>query len=423
MQPPRGTRDLFGTELKSIRHVTEVMRKVFEKYGFNEVETPIFEDVELFTKKSGSSVVGQLYVFKDKSGRELALRPELTAPVVRLYIHSLKNLPKPLKLFYFGPCFRYEEPQANRWRQFTQSGVEIIGSKSPEADAEVLALSCEIMESLGIKFRARVGNVMILRELLSGCGVDETLQDPILRAIDSGDGERIRRELTEAGVEGKNADLVLRISSIGGKRDVLRSAVSALRDHPGALKAIEDLTDIIDRFERLSPQDIEVDLGIARGLDYYTGFVFEMYSGGIQLAGGGRYDDLVSTLGGPDTPAVGAGFGVDRTAKIYIDSGGAAPPEAPGVLVLSADEESLERVLRIASDLRRAGIRTVTDLMGRKLAKAMSYANSAGYDWVIIAGRKELSEDRVSLKNMKTGKQTAVSISRLQAVISETQNL
>ena len=153
MQQPRGTRDLFGEELERIRYVQQTVSRAFRRYGYREVETPTFENLELFTKKSGTNVMDQIYNFKDKSGRELALRPELTAPVVRLYNTQLKSYPKPLKLYYFGMCFRYERPQIERgrYRQFLQAGCELIGTEKPEADAEVAAITSDIAKNLGLK--------------------------------------------------------------------------------------------------------------------------------------------------------------------------------------------------------------------------------------------------------------------------------
>ena len=417
MQTPRGTRDLFGEELASIRHVMDVMRKMFETYGYEEVETPIFEHLDLFTKKSGSSIVRQLYTFRDKSGRELALRPELTAPVVRLYIQRLRSSPKPLKLFYFGPCFRYEEPQAKRWRQFTQAGVEIIGSSRPEADAEVVALSCDIMRALGIGFRVRVGNVRILREVLSSAGIKNERQDPVLRAIDSGDEKRVEQELRAAGGNEDNVKEVLAISKIRGGTKAIERA-GEIVESPGGRAALDYLVSVIERLRDFKVEELEVDLGIARGLDYYTGFVFEIYSGGVQLAGGGRYDDLVETLGGDPTPAVGAGFGIERIAGELGDTPARAP--AP-VVVAPAAEDCLPEALRIATMLRRNGIRATPELGGRKLGKALAYAGSIGSELVVIVGRKEIERGEATLRDMRTGEQRSVRIEELPEEISRHQ--
>jgi len=417
MQTPRGTRDLFGQEIRSMRRVMQVMRNIFEKYGYEEVETPAFEHVELFTKKSGSSIVAQLYTFKDKAGRELALRPELTAPVVRLYIQRLRSAPKPLKLYYFGGCFRYEEPQANRWRQFTQAGVEIIGSGRPEADAEVISLSCEVMRFLGIDFTLRLGNVRVLREVLLEGGIDEDSQDPILRAIDSGEKERVKNELEAARVDKKSANTLLKVSSIRGEPDQMERARVLLKEHPRAAKALEDLAQVMRCLEDYGERNFEVDLGIARGLEYYTNVVFEIYSGGVQLAGGGRYDDLIETLGGEPTPAVGAGFGVERIARVYLQKPGAlSPPSAP-VVVIPADEECFSCALRLASELRSAGIRTTPELMGRKLTKALAYAGSIGSPYVVIVGKREIERGEATLRDMRTGEQRSLKVDELKKIL------
>ncbi|MEM2874791.1 MAG: histidine--tRNA ligase [Candidatus Hadarchaeales archaeon] len=414
MQTPRGTRDLFGQDILAVRRTMEAMRTVFERYGYEEVETPVFEHVELFTKKSGSSIVKQLYTFVDKSGREMALRPELTAPVVRLYIQKLRSAPKPLKLFYFGSCFRYEEPQANRWRQFTQAGVEIIGSRRPEADAEVAALACEAIRSLGIKFKIALGNVKVLREVLEGAGITGDSQDPVLRAVDSGERERMISELRTRGIKKEHIDLILDISSVRGPPEVVDDARALVRDNRPALEALDDLVRIMDRLRDSGEDKFEVNLGIARGLEYYTGFVFEIHSGGVQLAGGGRYDDLIETLGGEPTPAVGVGFGVDRIARAYMEAEGSGLRQTPPVLVVPADGERLPLALRIASDLRRAGIKATPELMGRNLSKAMSYASSIGSKFVVIVGKREAEKGEVTLRDMETGKQRNISVEDLR---------
>ena len=375
MQRPRGTRDLSGLELSSIRKVMRTMDILFRRYGFEEVETPIFEHLELFTKKSGSNVVNQLYVFKDKSGRELALRPELTAPVVRLYIEKFRSSPKPVKLFYFGSCFRYEEPQARRWRQFLQAGVEIMGSSNPSADAEVAALSSELMRELGlVNSELRIGQIRLLRELLAHAGVKGDAQDAILRAIDSKEEGRIKDELKTAGVGAKDEKLLRELIALRGGIGVIDRAGELLKGISTAVAALKNLREIIKHLNLLGV-NFSIDLGIARGLDYYTDFVFEIYVGGVQVAGGGRYDNLVEQLEGEPTPAVGVGFGVDRIAQAMLDLKLVAPKDRLDCLVLPADEKSRDEAVRIVAELRVAGLSTDMDHMGRSLTKAMAFAN------------------------------------------------
>ncbi len=409
MQRPRGTRDLLGEELVSVRRVTRTMWKLFKCYGYEEVETPAFEHLEVFTKKSGVNVVKQLYAFKDKSSRELALRPELTAPVVRLYIQQLRSAPKPLKLCYFGNCFRYEEPQAQRWRQFLQSGIEIIGSTRPEADAEVAALADNVMRELGLKnYEFRVGHIRLLRELLAHADVEGNDQDPVLRAIDSRDEKRIQDEFKRVGVGAKNEKLLRTLISLRGGVKVLEKAEALLKEVPRTAQALKNLRNVIECLDSLGAEKFVVDLGIARGLEYYTDFVFEFYVDGVQVAGGGRYDGLIELLGGDPTPAVGVGFGVDRIAHVLLKRGMIKPRDRLDCMVLPADEKALGECLKIATELRGTGLSVDVDLMGRKLGKALAYANTLKVKRVVVVGTKDLSKGKVTFRDMVSGKQEPV---------------
>lgn len=409
MQRPKGTKDLFGEELASIRHVERTMGDVFKRYGYEEVETPIFEQLKLFEKKSGESVVKQLYAFKDKSGRDLALRPELTAPVVRLYINQLRSTPKPVKLCYFGSCFRYEEPQAQRWRQFLQSGAEIIGSARPEADAEVIALSDEIMRELGLSdYELRIGHTRLLREVLAHTGMKGDAQDPIMRAIDSREEARLRAELDRAGLKAGDEKVLRSLITLRGDMKVLKQAEKLVANLPKAKIALKNLHEILEHLRSFGVEKFTVDLGIARGLEYYTDLVFELYVDGVQVAGGGRYDELIELLGGDPCPAVGVGFGVDRVARALLKREMIVPREQLDCVVLPAGEEMLSECLEIVGELRRAGLFVDVDLMGRKLSKAIAYADSRGAKSAIIVGVKDLKEGKVTLRDMRTGKQELV---------------
>ncbi|MGQ9788424.1 MAG: histidine--tRNA ligase [Candidatus Hadarchaeaceae archaeon] len=418
MQAPRGTRDLLGDELLSIRHVMRRMDEVFKRYGYEEVETPIFEHLELFTKKSGSSVVSQLYAFKDKSSRDLALRPEITAPVARVYIQRLRSRPKPVKLYYFGSCFRYEEPQSKRWRQFLQSGAEIVGTDDPAADAEVAALSSHIMEDLGfVDFELRLGHIRLLRELLSHAGVKDEAQDPVLRAVDSKDEERIREEVKRAGIKPAEEKLLRNLISLRGEVSILGRAVPLLRGIPGASTALKNLQTIVSYLPALGIKNFSLDLGIARGLDYYTDFVFEVYLGGVQVAGGGRYDGLVEQLGGEPTPAVGVAFGIDRIAQTMWERRMVPLRDRLDCLVLPVVDDVRVEAMKVVTELRRAGLAADIDLMGRKFSRAMEYANTIGVKRVVVVGPKELKKGQVVIRDMSTGKQEAVARQDLPQVL------
>ncbi|MEW6222339.1 MAG: histidine--tRNA ligase [Candidatus Hadarchaeota archaeon] len=409
MRRPRGTKDLFGRELSAVKFVLGKIAETCRSYGYQEVETPMFEHLELFTKKSGMNIVNQIYAFKDKSGREIALRPEITPSAVRLYLEKLRSAPKPVKLWYSGSCFRYEEPQAQRWRQFIQAGTEVLGSSRPEADAEVVALANDVMNEVGLKnAKIRLGNVRLLRELLKKAGVTGEAQDPILRAIDSQDEQRISEELARAKVE-KDFEKTLRnLISLKGDAGVIKKAEKLLADTPAGAKALENLQKITGLLLPLGVENFSVDFGIARGLEYYTDFVFEIYSDGVQVAGGGRYDELVKLLGGDHTPAVGVGFGVDRMANAILSIGWTKHSGSPDCVVVFTEEKVLPNALEITSKLRKRGLSVQLDLMNRKLRKALEYADSLGAEKVVIVGAEELLKGEVVLRDMRTGEQQSL---------------
>ena len=382
------------------------MREIFLLWGYREVETPVFESLELFTRKSGEEVVRQLYTFRDKSGKELALRPELTAPVVRLYLERLRSESKPVKLFYFGPCFRYEEPQAHRWRQFRQAGVEVLGSPRPEADAEVLALTHEVFRRLGLRGEFRVGNVRLLRLFLEGMGVRGEEAERVLRAVDSKDPERLERELGKR----KGAEEFRELVGLRGGREVLERAGEKVGKE--GREVLERMERILGLAEEMGATDLSVDLSIARGLEYYTDCVFEVYVGGIQVAGGGRYDGLAEALGGEPCPAVGVGFGVDRIAQLLAEER-EVEEEPLCCAVLPATQEVAEEALRIACLLRREGISTEAELMGRTLSKGLAHAGARGARYAVIVGPRELAEGRVTVRDLRTGEQREVEVKGL----------
>ena len=414
MQKPKGTRDLLGKELASIRHVTHVMNNTFKRYGYEEIETPTFEYLELFEKKSGEVVVKQLYSFKDKSGRALALRPELTVPAIRLYLTHLKSAPKPVKLCYFGDCFRYEEPQSQRWRQFFQSGVEVIGSPQPEADAEIVALADDIMQELGLSgYELHIGHIRLLREVLAHAGVRSDAQDPIMRAIDRHDDARLEEELSRMQVKAKDKELLKSLIRLRGDTKVLKQAEKFVASLPKAKIALKNLHEILEHVRSFGVEKYTIDFGIARGLEYYTDFVFEIYADGAQVAGGGRYDELIELLGGDPCPAVGVGFGVDRIARTLLKRGMIVPRERLDCMVLPVSEGMLSECLKIARELRRAGLLVDVDLMRRQLSKAIAYANACGAKYSIIVGAKDLAAGKVTLRDMHTGNQVQVPLQEL----------
>ena len=202
----RGTRDFLSAEMGKRRIMEAKMRDVAESWGYDEVRTPTFERSELFTLKSGDEILNEMYEFQDKSGRHLALRPELTAPVIRMYVNELKMAPKPTKVYYVGNCFRYEEPQKARYREFWQFGAEIIGSDKPEAQAELIALAFYILKALGVEAELHVGHVGLIRGILRAAQVDEGRINNVMRLIDKEEKDKVVAFMTDIGVKQQQID-------------------------------------------------------------------------------------------------------------------------------------------------------------------------------------------------------------------------
>ncbi|MBI5253144.1 MAG: histidine--tRNA ligase [Euryarchaeota archaeon] len=415
---PRGTRDFLPEEMARRRYVEKVMRETFESYGYREIQTPVFESLELIAAKSGEDIVKHLYSFKDKSGRSLALRPELTLPVMRLYINELQRKPKPIKLYYFENCFRYEEPQAGRYREFWQAGIELIGTSYPEGEAEVIAIAVEVLEKLGLKdFELHIGSIGILRKILRESGVKEKEQGKILHLIDKGEREKLENLLKKLKISGENKRILLGILNLSGEKKEVVSKARELLKGRAALEEIEKFESIL-RFLDLKVQKYSLNLGIARGLDYYSGTVFEIYANRLgaqkQICGGGAYS-LAGMLGGEETPTCGFAFGFDRVMlaleaekEMNIDS-------KTHVLVVPVSESLLGDAVKISSIIRKSASCEL-DLMRRKLGRALAYANSEGIPFVVIVGDEELAKGCVTLRDMKTGEQKEIKLSELERI-------
>jgi len=398
IERPRGTRDFLPDEMEKRRAIEKVMRRIAESYGYREVLTPTFEHLELFTIKSGEGIVEEIYAFKDKSGRDLALRPELTAPVMRMYVNECMGMPKPLRFYYFANCFRYERPQKGRYREFWQFGVELIGSDSYLADVEVISLAYEIMKALNIKFDLHVGHVGLLRHVLRD--LDEKVAEKIMRLIDKKDLDTLDNYLSEIGRE-ELKDVVYPLIELVGDVNVIEEAKEIIPDF--------DFTHIEKVAKTLEDLGVEfkIDLGIARGLDYYTGIVFEAYAEGLgaqnQICGGGSYR-LAHLFGGDDVPATGFALGFDRIAEICEVN-----VEKPTKVVVVSFKGLEKEALKIANAIRSKAV-VVTDVMERSVKKQLSYANDISADYAVIVGEKELKEGKIAVKDLRTQEQSVMTL-------------
>jgi len=397
---PRGTRDMLPDEMEARREVEMRFRNCARTFGYREIATPAFEETELFTIRSGDGIVAEMYAFEDKGGRSLSLRPELTAPVLRMYVNEGRSLVKPVKWCYFGDCFRYERPQKGRYRQFWQFGAELIGADSAFADAEIIMLANELLKTAGVTFTLKIGHLACMRTLLSE--TPATLQVAVRHALDKREAHKAALLLTENGYE----HLVQPLLALT-QATTLSEIFSIIGDIPQK-ERIEEMCQILDaagvRYE-FSPT-------IARGLDYYTGVVFEAFAEGLgaenQIMGGGAYR-LAHLFGGEDTPSVGFAIGFDRVMVALSEKQVVVQKPQVSIIYLP---ETRSAAVSTAAILRDLGICVDLDLTGRSFSAQMKNAGKTS-SAVIIIGEKEHSTGTVTVKNLNTGEQVQWSLSAL----------
>ena len=399
---PRGTRDFLPADNARRRYVEGIMRDVARNWGYGEVVTPTFEHLDLFTLKSGEGIVEELYNFTDKGGRELTLRPELTAPVMRLYVNELQPFSKPLKLFYFENCFRYERPQKGRFREFWQFGVELIGSGKPDSDAEVIALADALLKAVGVKGDMKLGNLTVIRTLLKG--LEPEIISKFMRLIDKKEFAGLEALLEEIGAEEQLKCDLSRLIKLEGK-DILPDVKEIVGDIP-ELASFEKTLKLLDAYG----VDYSLDFGIARGLDYYTGMVFEVYAEGLgaqkQVCGGGSYQ-LIQLFGGGDVPSTGFGIGFDRIMEVCP-----LALQAPkNVMIISMPETHLEAI-KVAKELRKY-LPVNIDIMERNFKTQLSFANAINADYVVIVGEKEVEAGKLTLRDMVSGEQELLALEEI----------
>ena len=413
-QAPRGTRDLLPEELERWQWLEARAREVVGRYGYREIRTPIFEDYELFARTSGESsdvVQKEMYRFKDLKGRDLALRPEGTASVARAYLeHGMSGLGRIHRLWYMGPMFRYGRPQKGRYRQFHQIGAELIGTDAPAADVEMIALFVDLFEAWGFEN---------LNVAVHSLGTPET------RRVY---GDRLREWLAPVR-DRLGADSRARLENnplrVLDTKDPGEQAILAGRE--GGLDAMPRMLDVLDEPSRAHWNGVlagldaagirwSIDHGLVRGLDYYTRTTFEVHDASLgaaqsALGGGGRYDGLIESLGGPSTPGVGFSIGLDRVALVLEQLGRGGAPARCEVYVV-AMESTRAAALGLARSLRREFV-TDFDLEARGFGAQMKAVGKSGARRMVLLGEDEWGRGQVVVKDLDTGVQETVDRERL----------
>jgi histidyl-tRNA synthetase len=438
IQRPRGTRDFLPEETEKRGRAKLAMQDVLERWGYQEVATPTFEHLELFTIKSGASVVEEIYSFTDKGGRDLALRPELTAPVMRMYVSELQNSPKPQRLWYFGNCFRYERPQRGRFREFWQMGAELIGGAKPDSEAEAVALADGMLKSVGVTGDIHVGYLGLIRSILEKIGAEH--RSSVMRMIDKKERAALAALLEDIGQSHLG---LLELIDLKGQ-GALDKAVEIVRDlgscpaeacdaaHAGEPAAfapssagrgsarqgravgaelrLEEFQETVDLLAA-NGVNFTIDFEIVRGLEYYSGTVFEIYAEGLgaqrQICGGGTYE-LASLFGGKEISSTGFGLGFDRIMEIVQMEGSRRLP-----VFLAFTPDVKVQAAKIAGRLRKS-VPLVMDVMGRSLGAQLKAAAGAGAQFVVIVGKDELDAGKLTLRDMAGGGQESLALAEIE---------
>ena len=410
VQAPKGTKDMLPQDAYKWHFVENKFREIAKFYGMREIRTPMFEHTDLFLRGVGDTtdiVQKEMYTFNDKGNRSITLKPEGTSPVVRAFIENrLFNEAQPTKLYYAIPCFRYENVQKGRLRQFHQFGTEVFGSKEPSMDAEVIAFAMEFLKSLGLKsLSLNINNLgcpncrpkynEALKKFLEEnyddlCGLCQSRFDKNpMRILDC--------KNKNCGEIKKNAPIIL---------DYMCEECDS---HFAEVKKYLDILNI----------PYTVDPGIVRGLDYYTKTIFEILNDDFTVCGGGRYDRLIEQLGGPEMPAVGFGLGIERLLLTLKNEGIEIPSEGLYDLYVGArGEEANLASFKLANTLRTRGIKTEINHMGRSLKAEMKYANKIGAKFTVVLGDDELQTGNAKLKRMSDGEQFEVNLNNIEEIVA-----
>jgi len=414
IQAPRGMRDILPGEVERWQELEARIHDLAARYAFREIRTPVVEHTEVFQRTVGEAtdmVEKEMYTFTDRGGRSLSLRPEGTAAVMRAYLeHGLRQQPQPAKFYYIAPMFRYDRPQKGRYRQHTQFGAEVIGSADPAADAEVLVLPIRLMQAMGLTevevHLNSVGDAACRPRYLAAL---RAYFQP--RADHLCDDCRRRLERNPLRVLDCKKESCHRIA----------------REAPSSIQYLCDpcaahLEGVKRYFDLLGVRYV-IDPFIVRGLDYYTRTAVEVFSGrlGAQNAmfGGGRYDGLAEQLGGPPTPGVGFGFGLDRLLLVAEGEGLLPPADRPvEVMVVTVGEGARREGVVLLDALRQAGVRAEGDLLGRDARAQFKHADRIGARLAVVLGDQELATGTVTVREMKTGEQVVVPRAELTRVLA-----
>ena len=452
----RGTQDYYPAEFYARERAWRSIQKVFEDFGYQGIEVPIIEHTELHTRKSGEEIRRHMYHFIDLGERDICLRPEITASVVRAYNMEMSTESLPVRLYYIGPTFRYDKPQEGRYRQFTQAGIECIGGDGLEHDAEVIQIARLGLENMGIsEYKCVIGHLGLIWEYLNG---KKMLSDEQRLFFVEGFEDLSKAENMEAGIAQMRSnfrkttsadsipdseldgvlEFVSELCSIKGKPPEVFEAISRVIDAhssegvtTGPLEELKKIAEYLDAYG-VDWNNTSIDLGFGRGLAYYTGMIFQLHCPNLgaanQVCGGGRYDGLIEFMGGRDSvKAVGFAYGFERIVLSLQKSlparqtGYAGKLEVPfaHAMVAAIGEEVQSYCIRLATELRKNGLRVELGSFSKKVRKLASRANTLDVPFVFFVGADEAGSNTVKYKRMETGDEKSCPFDDIPSVARE----
>jgi len=416
MPPVRGTRDFYPPDMARRNWIVDGWKKVSIRNGFEEYDGPIFEYLKMFQIKSGDEIVEQLFSLKDRGGRDLAIRPEITPTLARMVNQQINSLPRPIKWFSVPRLCRAERPQKGRLREFFQWNVDIIGIDDVLADAEVIFTACDYLQEVGLTpndIIVKISSREMLAALLQTVGIPENDLEPLYAVLDKRGKlpQKAFEEILAKQVGDQNkCNKIIELMAV----ESIEQISDCLKLSETAKKSVDGLKRLLELLEIMGVADFCVfDIGIVRGLAYYTGIVFEIYDRGSELraiGGGGRYDDLLKQFGGPAIPATGFGIG-DCVLGILLEEKGLLDEQLsslqPDYFVAFTDKQFFPKAVEIAAKLRRAGLAANFDYKSMKLSKQLKHASAQNVKKCVIIG-SELESGQLAIKDMLTGEQQTV---------------
>ena len=422
-------KDINSDEMTRRLWLYDKIREVVTRYGFQLVEPSTIENLETLEAKSGPAIRNEIYWFKDKSERNLGLRFDLTVGLTRM-VTSRTDLPEPIKYASIGGNWRYDEPQFGRYRYFTQWDIEIFGSASPAADAEVICVGADIMQNVGLtNFKIKISNRKLTEAYLNQLGLssgeklDQTLR--IIDKIRKITREEVEKEFLAIGIDPTTVEKILAFVSISGTpKEVLQELAGYEFQEQKAKSAIDDLKLLADLLEAYGRTQLcTYDLSIVRGIGYYDGIVFEGYEQAEEVGavfGGGRYDGLCKIFGKRDIPATGVAGGVERL-MISLEKANLFPKMKPvaKVFIATIQADANSEATKLAKRLRDRNIPTQIDLKERSLSKQLEYVNASGIPYLIVLGRRELESRVVKIKNMSSREEIESALDEVSSRIEQ----